>query len=225
RRLPGRDPGRDGAGSAGRQRGQGHCRCRRERGGAAGGGGRRLGGLRPGDPGGARREGRAEPAALPERAGAAPGAEEGDPDDHPGATAGRPNEGAPATARRDRKPGRGQRPGRGGGAGGRRAVPEAWRAGPMTVLVLVEHAENRPDRLSLEALSVAASLGGPVEALVVGRWSTELAGGLAGRGIGTVHVVDDPRLADFAPAAWAASLAQVAAARSAAIVIDPRRAH
>ena len=89
----------------------------------------------------------------------------------------------------------------------------------MTVLVLVEHADGRPDRLSLEALSVAASLGEPVEALVIGRWSTELAGGLAGRGIGTVHVVDDPRLAEFAPAAWAASLAQLAAERSAAIVI------
>ena len=89
----------------------------------------------------------------------------------------------------------------------------------MTVLVVVEHAENRPERLSLEALSLAASLGEPVEAVVLGRWSTELAGGLAGRGIDTVHVVDDPRLAGFAPAAWAASIAQIAAARSATTVI------
>ena len=89
----------------------------------------------------------------------------------------------------------------------------------MTTLVLVEHAENRPERLSLEALSLAASLGEPIEAVVVGRWSTELAGGLAGRGIGTVHVVDDPRLAEFPPAAWAASIVQLAAARSAATVI------
>jgi electron transfer flavoprotein alpha subunit len=86
-------------------------------------------------------------------------------------------------------------------------------------LVLVEHADGRPDRLSLEALSVAASLGQPVDALLIGRWSTPLAGLLAGRGIGTAHIVEDPRLADFAPAAWAASLAQLAAARSASIVI------
>ena len=90
----------------------------------------------------------------------------------------------------------------------------------MTVLVLVEHADARPDRLSLEALGRSPRpLGEPVEALVIGRWSTELAGGLAGRGIGTAHVVDDPRLAEFAPAAWAATLAQLAAERSAAIVI------
>ena len=87
------------------------------------------------------------------------------------------------------------------------------------ILVLVEHAEGRPDRLSLEALSLAASLGEPIEALLIGRWSTELAGGLAGRGIGTVHIVEDPRLAEFAPVAWAASVAQLAAARSASIVI------
>ena len=89
----------------------------------------------------------------------------------------------------------------------------------MTTLVLVEHADNRPDRLSLEALSLAASLADPIEAVVIGRWSTELAGGLTGRGIGTVHVVEDPRLAEFAPAAWAATLQQLTAARSASTVI------
>ena len=87
------------------------------------------------------------------------------------------------------------------------------------ILVLVEHAENRPDRLSLEALSLAASLGEATEAVLIGRWSTELAGGLAGRGIGTIHIVEDPRLVEFAPAAWAATLAQLAAARSASTVI------
>ena len=137
------------------------------------------------------------------------------------ATAGRPDEGAAATARGDREPGRGHRPGRGGGAGGRRAVPEArgrWADdGP------------RPRRARRRAAGSAVARGAgrrrrrsgePVErAGRSGRWSTELAGGLAGRGIGTVHVVDDARLAEFAPAAWAASLAQLAAERSAAIVI------
>ncbi|HEX5014397.1 MAG TPA: electron transfer flavoprotein subunit alpha/FixB family protein [Candidatus Limnocylindrales bacterium] len=89
----------------------------------------------------------------------------------------------------------------------------------MSILVLVEHAEGRPDRLSLEALTVAGSLREPVEAVVIGRWSTELAGGLSGRGIGVVHVVDDPRLAAFAPAARAAAVVQLAAARSASTIL------
>ena len=89
----------------------------------------------------------------------------------------------------------------------------------MTVLVLVEHAENQPDRLSLEALSLAASIGETVEAVAIGRWSTELAGRISGRGIGTVHVVDDARLAAFAPAAWASTIVQLATARSASTVI------
>jgi electron transfer flavoprotein alpha subunit len=88
----------------------------------------------------------------------------------------------------------------------------------MTVLVLVEHAERGRTAVARGVVD-RASLGEPVEAVVIGRWSTELAGGLAGRGIGTVHVVDDPRLAEFAPAAWAASLAQLAAERSTGILI------
>jgi electron transfer flavoprotein alpha subunit len=89
----------------------------------------------------------------------------------------------------------------------------------MTVLVLVELADRRPERLSLEALTLAASLGEAVDALVIGRWSTETAGGFAGRGIGTVHVVDDERLAEFAPAAWASAVVQVVATLSASVVI------
>jgi electron transfer flavoprotein alpha subunit len=91
----------------------------------------------------------------------------------------------------------------------------------MTVLVLVEHADGSPDRLSLEALSLAATAfgGESVEALAIGRWSTELAGGLAGRGIGTAHVVDDARLNEFAPAAWASTVVQLAAQRAASVVI------
>ena len=94
--------------------------------GAARGGGRRLGGLRPADAGGARREGGAEPAALSVacRAGCGRGRRRSRTI-VAGAAAGRPDEGAAAAARRDREPGRGHRPGRGGGAGGRRAVPEA----------------------------------------------------------------------------------------------------
>jgi len=91
----------------------------------------------------------------------------------------------------------------------------------VSILVLVEHTNHQPDRLSLEALSLArTSLGGmPLEAVVIGGWSTELAGSLAGRGIGTVHVVDDARLTEFAPAAWASSLAQLVTQRSTSVVV------
>jgi electron transfer flavoprotein alpha subunit len=89
----------------------------------------------------------------------------------------------------------------------------------MTTLVLVEQTDGQADRLSLEALSLAASLGESVEAVFFGRWSTPSARPLSGRDLARVHVVDDPRLEAFAPAAWAASIAQLAAARSASTVI------
>jgi electron transfer flavoprotein alpha subunit len=88
----------------------------------------------------------------------------------------------------------------------------------VTALVLVEYTDAEPDRLSLEAVSAAASLGDSVEAVVVGRWSNAMAGVLVGR-VEKVHVIDDPRLTAFAPAAWAASIVQLAAARSASTVI------
>src|SRR6185436_14212004 len=95
------------------------------------------------------------PAALSVRPGTIAGAQEGDPDHHPGATPWRPDEGSASTPRGHRKPGRGHRQGRRRRPGGRRAVPEARSAGAM-ILVLVEHADGRPERLSLEALSLAS---------------------------------------------------------------------
>jgi electron transfer flavoprotein alpha subunit len=94
------------------------------------------------------------------------------------------------------------------------------------ILVLVEHADGRPDRLSLEALSLAARLraesGEPIEAALIGDGAPEAATGLAGRGVALAHVVEDSRLSDFAPAAWAASLMQLqGAAQSASAIVAP----
>lgn len=86
-------------------------------------------------------------------------------------------------------------------------------------LVLVEHAEGRPERLSLEALAFAARLGDPVEAVFVGAGARDAAAALAGRGVATAHVVETDRLAAFAPVAWAASLEQLAAATSPSFVV------
>jgi electron transfer flavoprotein alpha subunit len=81
------------------------------------------------------------------------------------------------------------------------------------ILGLVEHAEGRPDRLSLEMLSLAGRLGSdtgePVHAVLFGAGAKEVAGQLSGRGVAVAHVVESDRLTEFAPAAWAASIAQL----------------
>ena len=91
------------------------------------------------------------------------------------------------------------------------------------ILALVEHADGRPERLSLEALSLARRLGEgaaePVQAVLLGAGARDAAGLLAGRGVATAHVAEDERLAAFAPVAWAASLAELMAAGSPSIVL------
>jgi electron transfer flavoprotein alpha subunit len=91
------------------------------------------------------------------------------------------------------------------------------------ILVLVEHSEGRPERLSLEALAlasrIAAATGAPIEAVLVGADASEAAGALGGRGVDLVHAIDHDRLGSFAPAAWAAALVQLIGARSASHVI------
>ncbi len=62
------------------------------------------------------------------------------------------------------------------------------------ILVLVE-----PGELSLEALTFARGLGGPVEAIVFG----EVPGGLGAYGVSRVHLVG---LGEYAPGAWAQSI-------------------
>src|SRR5262245_25680090 len=71
----------------------------------------------------------------------------------------------------------------------------------MSVLVLVEPGEE----LSLQAVSLARDLGGPVHALAIGDPGTEL----GAYGVETLHKVEDDRLAAYAPAAWAACLEQL----------------
>jgi electron transfer flavoprotein alpha subunit len=68
----------------------------------------------------------------------------------------------------------------------------------MSVLVLVEPGEE----LSLQAVSLARDLGGPLHAMTVADPGTEL----GAYGVETVHVAQDDRLSAYAPAAWAACL-------------------
>jgi electron transfer flavoprotein alpha subunit len=91
------------------------------------------------------------------------------------------------------------------------------------IVALVEHADGRPERLSLEMLGLARRLGEatrePVEAVLVGAGARDAATQLAGRGVATARLVEDDRLAAFAPVAWAASIGQLMAAGSPSIVL------
>ena len=71
----------------------------------------------------------------------------------------------------------------------------------MSVLVLVEPGEE----LSLQAISLARDLGGPLHALSVGEAVT----GLGAYGVETLHVAEHDGLSAYAPAAWAACLEQL----------------
>lgn len=91
------------------------------------------------------------------------------------------------------------------------------------ILALVEHSDGRPDRLSLEMLTLARRLGGAtgesVEAVLIGEGAQVAAGALVGQGLATAHVAEGDRFVAFAPVAWAVSLAQLMAAGSPSIVI------
>jgi len=91
------------------------------------------------------------------------------------------------------------------------------------ILVFVEHAAGELDRLSREALVLAGSLvpatGGKVEAVLLGGGAADAAGGVGVHGVVAAHLVDDPRLDSYAPAAWAAAIAELIGTRSPAAVI------
>ncbi len=89
-------------------------------------------------------------------------------------------------------------------------------------LVLVEVVDGVIDRLSLQALGLARTLGLPVEAAVVGAPGVAAAAaGLGSYGVATVHVVEDARLAPYAAAASASALAAVIESSSFDVVVAP----
>jgi len=71
------------------------------------------------------------------------------------------------------------------------------------ILVVAEHDRGALNELSLEAMSFARALGGPVEAALVGEEARPLAAEL---GAERVHLAVHERLDDYAPEAWAASV-------------------
>ena len=93
------------------------------------------------------------------------------------------------------------------------------------VLVFVEHAGGVPDRLSLEALTLARSLASaltaPLDAVLLGSGAESVAGLLGPHGVGLAHVADAVELDEYAPAAWGAAIRATVAQRSPAAVIAP----
>ncbi|MEK6719294.1 MAG: electron transfer flavoprotein subunit alpha/FixB family protein [Chloroflexota bacterium] len=89
------------------------------------------------------------------------------------------------------------------------------------IIVYVEHADGRADRVSLEALALAGSLGGPVHAALIGPGVTQAAASLGGRGVETVHAIDHDSLSAYAPRAYGAAVAELIATHQPAIVIGP----
>ena len=81
------------------------------------------------------------------------------------------------------------------------------------VLAFVEHAAGAPTMLSLEVLTMAGRLareiGRPLEAVVIDPKGAAGAGLLSSYGVSTLHVADDGRLAEYAPAAWAHAIAEL----------------
>jgi electron transfer flavoprotein alpha subunit len=93
---------------------------------------------------------------------------------------------------------------------------------------IITFAEQRGGALrrpSLEAVSEARRLAGPlgasVEAVLVGSGVAGLAGELAAYGADKVHVFDDPGLASYATEAYARALAQVITQAKPAAVLVP----
>jgi electron transfer flavoprotein alpha subunit len=82
------------------------------------------------------------------------------------------------------------------------------------VLAFIEHVAGAPTMLSLEVLTMAGRLakdtGQPLEVVAIGPNGTATAGILSSYGVSTLHVADDPHLADYAPAAWAHAIAELA---------------
>ena len=93
------------------------------------------------------------------------------------------------------------------------------------ILTFAEHREGKLRRPSLEAVSeakrLAAALGGPVTAVVIGSGVEGLAAELGAYGADVVHVFDQPELAHYATEPFARALAQAATESQAAAVLVP----
>lgn len=91
------------------------------------------------------------------------------------------------------------------------------------ILAFAEHVDGAPTILSLEVLTMARRLaqrmGAPLEAVLIGPKGSAAGDMFASYGVSTLHVAADDRLADYAPAAWAQGIVELAGRTHPAIVI------
>jgi electron transfer flavoprotein alpha subunit len=82
------------------------------------------------------------------------------------------------------------------------------------VLAFIEHVDGAPTMLSLEVLTMAARLarnmGMPLDAVAIGPKGAAARGVLTSYQVSSLHLADDLRLAEYAPAAWAHTIADLA---------------
>lgn len=84
----------------------------------------------------------------------------------------------------------------------------------QTLWVIAETRDGQLKKVSLELLGAARALGAAeVVAVVLGQGLAAVSAELAAGGADRVLVVDDPRLAAYAPEGWSAVIADLAAAR------------
>lgn len=93
------------------------------------------------------------------------------------------------------------------------------------ILTVIEHDGGKVESVSLEMLTLVRDLaqatGEGLEAVLVGEEARPVAEDLAAYGVATAHLVTHERLGDYAPEAWARSVAQLAEALSPAAVVGP----
>ncbi|MFI5255191.1 MAG: electron transfer flavoprotein subunit alpha/FixB family protein [Candidatus Limnocylindrales bacterium] len=97
---------------------------------------------------------------------------------------------------------------------------------PELALVLVEHDDGHPDRLSLEALAMArraigSGAGGSLEAVLFGPGADVAAAELGPHGVTLAHLAEDARLDAYVPAAWGAALSQLIGKLQPGLVVAP----
>jgi electron transfer flavoprotein alpha subunit len=91
------------------------------------------------------------------------------------------------------------------------------------VFVFVEHGGGEPDRLSLEAITlargVADAIGARFEAVLLGTGGAAVAQRLSGAGFASAHVAADARFDAYAPAAWASAIGSLVDAGSPSAIV------
>jgi electron transfer flavoprotein alpha subunit len=93
------------------------------------------------------------------------------------------------------------------------------------ILVVIEHTDGTPDRLSAEALTLGRTLAAatkePLEAVAWGSGARDAAGTTGAAGVTMLHVIDDDRLAEHAPEAIGKALGQLVGSLAPTALIAP----